>query len=88
MSTTMSMLTAQSSSKRSRWILSSRNPDGYADRLSGAGSGRRHVTFSIELDIKADFEAHFNFSVWDSVDQESVGMGSDYVETTTNGRFI
>lgn len=42
------------------------------------------VTFSIEVDIKADFEAHFNFSVWDSVDRESVNMGSEYVEVTTD----
>jgi hypothetical protein len=42
------------------------------------------VTFSIEVDIKADFEAHFYFSVWDSVDRESVSVGSEYVETTTD----
>lgn len=42
------------------------------------------VTFSIEVDITAVFGAHFTFSVWDSVDRESVGMGSEYVETTTD----
>jgi len=40
------------------------------------------VTFSIEVDIKATFEAHFNFSVWDSVDREHVGMGSEWAERT------
>ncbi|RWR09179.1 PIN domain-containing protein [Paenirhodobacter populi] len=42
------------------------------------------VTFSIEVNIKADFEALFNFSIWDSIDRESVGMGSEYVGTTTD----
>jgi hypothetical protein len=42
------------------------------------------VTFSIEVNIKADFEALFNFSIWDSVDRESVGMGSEYVRTTAD----
>ncbi|KAB2654780.1 hypothetical protein F9L00_23585 [Brucella anthropi] len=42
------------------------------------------VTFSVEVDIQADFEANFSFSVWDSLDRESVSMGSEYVATTTD----
>ena len=40
------------------------------------------VTFSIEVDIKARFEANFSFSVWDSIDREHVGMGSEWAEST------
>ncbi|QIO43084.1 DUF4935 domain-containing protein [Rhizobium leguminosarum bv. trifolii] len=40
------------------------------------------VTFSIEVDIKAKFEASFSFSVWDSVDREHVGMGSEWADRT------
>ncbi len=41
------------------------------------------VTFSIEVDIAATFEAHFSFSIWDSVDKEHIGMGSESAETTS-----
>lgn len=42
------------------------------------------VTFSIEVNIKADFEALFHFSIWDKIDRDSVGMGSEYIRTTTD----
>lgn len=40
------------------------------------------VTFSIDVTIKAKFDAVFSFAVWDSVDREYVGMGSESAVTT------
>lgn len=40
------------------------------------------VTFTVGVMFKAKFEAIFSFSVWDSVDKEYVGMGTEVASTT------
>lgn len=42
------------------------------------------VTFSIEVDINATFEAYFSFSVWDSIDRESISMGGESESQTAD----
>lgn len=39
------------------------------------------VTFSIDLTVKARFNAVFSFAVWDSIDKNYVGMGSESTDT-------
>jgi len=40
------------------------------------------VTFSIDITVKAKFNAVFSFAVWDSMDKDYVGMGSESADTT------
>lgn len=40
------------------------------------------VTFSINLTVKARFNALFSFAVWDSIDKDYVAMGSETADVT------
>lgn len=44
------------------------------------GDGRVRVVMTLPLFIELQFSVELNFSVWDSVDKESVGMGGRTVE--------
>lgn len=45
------------------------------------------VTFSVKVDAKVLYEAEFSFFVYDSIDHDNVGFGSDTFETESDDWF-